>query len=262
MRVAVSAGLLSLIALMGHHALAAEPTTLRVLSYNIHHGEGVDGKLDLERIANVIRSVSPDVVALQEVDRVTERTQRVDQPAELARLTGLTAVFEKNIDLQGGEYGNAVLTKLPIQSHRNHPLPQLVEGEKRGALAVEVTCGGQPLTILGTHFDHRPEPGDRIASAKQLNQWATDHADQAALLIGDLNATPDSEPLRLLKEQWRDTAAQPLPTIPVGKPSRQIDFILVRPADRWRTVEIRVLDETVASDHRPIFAVLELRPAP
>ncbi|MEX2025646.1 MAG: endonuclease/exonuclease/phosphatase family protein, partial [Pirellulaceae bacterium] len=61
---------------------------LRVLTYNIHHGEGIDGKLDLPRIARVIESVDPDLVALQEVDRRVERTGSVDQPAELARLTG------------------------------------------------------------------------------------------------------------------------------------------------------------------------------
>ncbi len=74
---------------------------LRVLSYNIHHGEGVDGKLDLERIAKVILSVEPDIVSLQEVDRNVPRSKGVDQPAELAKLTKMNAIFEKNIDLQG-----------------------------------------------------------------------------------------------------------------------------------------------------------------
>ncbi len=93
---------------------AAEPFRIRVLCYNIHHGEGIDRELDLQRIARVIQSVSPDVVALQEVDRKTARTGRVDQPAELARLLKMTVVFEKNIDFQGGQYGNAVLSKWPV----------------------------------------------------------------------------------------------------------------------------------------------------
>ncbi len=91
-------------------ATAAEPFRIRVLCYNIHHGEGVDKKLDLDRIAKVILSVSPDVVALQEVDRKTKRTNHVDQSSELARLTKMKVVFEKNIDFQGGHYGNAVLS--------------------------------------------------------------------------------------------------------------------------------------------------------
>lgn len=77
------------------------PLRLRVLTYNIHHGAGIDGKLDLERIARVIRDARPDIVALQELDRNTQRTRKVDQPAELARLTGLHGTFGGNIALQG-----------------------------------------------------------------------------------------------------------------------------------------------------------------
>src|SRR5690606_4366306 len=104
---------------------AAEPLRLRVLSYNIHHAEGVDGKLDLERIAEVIRAAKPDLVALQEVDRNARRTGSVDQPAELARLTEMQVVFGSNIELQGGHYGNAVLSRFPIASERNHLLPNV-----------------------------------------------------------------------------------------------------------------------------------------
>jgi len=78
-----------------------------VLTYNIHHGEGVDGKLDLVRIAKVIQEVEPDIVALQEVDQNAGRSGQVDQAAELGRLTKMRSVFGGNIALQGGEYGNA-----------------------------------------------------------------------------------------------------------------------------------------------------------
>ena len=75
-----------------------------MLSYNIHHAEGVDNKLDLERIANVILSVKPDIIALQEVDQKATRSGSVDQPAELARLTKMNVAFGANIPLQGGHY--------------------------------------------------------------------------------------------------------------------------------------------------------------
>ncbi|MEZ6125818.1 MAG: endonuclease/exonuclease/phosphatase family protein [Planctomycetaceae bacterium] len=110
---------------------AADPTQLRVLSYNIHHGEGVDRKLDLQRIADVILSVRPDLVALQEVDRNATRTGGVDQPAELARLTRMHVVFGANIELQGGHYGNAVLSRHPIARLRNHLLPNIDDSERR-----------------------------------------------------------------------------------------------------------------------------------
>src|SRR5215510_13900586 len=80
------------------------PSEIRVLTYNIHHGEGTDGKVDLPRIANVIKSVSPDIIALQEVDQGTARAGGIDQPAELARLTGMEVVFGRNIDYQGGGF--------------------------------------------------------------------------------------------------------------------------------------------------------------
>lgn len=232
---------------------------LRVLTYNIHHGEGIDGKLDLPRIAKVIAAAEPDLVALQEVDRNTQRTGRVDQPAELARLTGMRVAFGGNIELQGGDYGNAVLSRLPIVAHENHRLPLLDEGEQRGVLAVEVKLpGGESLRLLATHFDHRAADAERLASASAIAKLVVGAKDQPTILAGDLNAVPESKVLESLLAEWTNTADKPLPTIPVGKPARQIDYVLVRPAARWKVVEIKVLDEAVASDHRPLLVVLEL----
>src|SRR5690348_3713888 len=68
--------------------------TFRVLSYNIHHGEGIDGKIDIKRIAGFIKETKADIVGLQEVDRGVERTARQDFPKELAKLTGMKVYFE------------------------------------------------------------------------------------------------------------------------------------------------------------------------
>jgi endonuclease/exonuclease/phosphatase family metal-dependent hydrolase len=242
---------------------AGEHLRLRVLSYNIHHGEGVDRKLDLPRIASVINSVKPDLVALQEVDQGTERTNKVDQPEELARLTGLNVVFGGNIRYQGGDYGNAVLSRLPISQHKNHLLPRFDNGEQRGVLQVEVElpdgCG--TLLFLATHLDHRAGDRERIASAKAINELPADSKDRPAVLAGDLNDVPDSKTLQEFETVWTRANEKVLPTIPVDQPNRQIDFILFRPAERWKAIEVQVLDEAVASDHRAIFAVLELLPA-
>lgn len=242
----------------------AKPVRLRVLSYNIHHGEGTDRKLDLPRIAEVIKSVSPDVVALQEVDRNVQRSMQVDQPAELARLTGMHATFGRNIPLQGGEYGNAVLTRRPPKRQENHLLPRFDDGEQRGVLRVELDLASddgakQALTFLATHLDHRRDGKERLASAQKINELAS-KSPAPAVLAGDLNDVIESATLGELQKAWTSANDKPLPTIPVTTPARQIDFILYRPADRWKVVEVRVLDEAVASDHRAIFAVLELRP--
>jgi endonuclease/exonuclease/phosphatase family metal-dependent hydrolase len=239
---------------------AAPAVRARVLSYNIHHAEGVDKVLDLERIARVISSVQPDLVALQEVDRRATRSTSVDQPAELGRLTGLRHVFGPNIPLQGGDYGNAVLSRWPIIRSVNHQLPNVDAGEQRGVLEVHVEAPGArtPVVLWATHFDHRSNDAERRASAQSIEARIRQQPDAAALLVGDLNDVPASPTLKLLSEMWTRSNTDLLPTIPVGKPARQIDYVLYRPANRWRAIETRVLDEAVASDHRPLLAVLEL----
>ena len=242
---------------------AAEPIRLRVLSYNIHHGEGSDRKRDLERIAKVILSVTPDVVALQEVDQTVKRTNRIDQPAELARLTKMNVIFGANIELQGGHYGNAVLSRFPITRHENHLLPNIDGSEQRGALETEITLppSKSPLLLFATHLDFRADERERLASATAINEWVARQPDRPALLAGDLNATPKSATLQRFEKVWTRANESPQATVPVKHPTKQIDFILYRPADRWKVVEVTVLDEAVASDHRASFAVLELQPA-
>ena len=249
-------------ALPGGQTPPAPAVLARVLTYNIHHAEGVDGTLDLDRIARVIRSVQPDLVALQEVDRRATRSSSIDQPAELGRLTGLTADFGANIPLQGGEYGNAVLSRWPIVRSANHRLPNRDNGEQRGVLEVHLEAPGTRTSVVlwATHFDHRSNDEERRASAEAIEARIREQPDVPAILAGDLNDVAGSPTLASLGQSWVRTNTDILPTIPAGQPRRQIDYVLVRPARRWRVLETRVLDEAVASDHRPLLAVLELLP--
>jgi endonuclease/exonuclease/phosphatase family metal-dependent hydrolase len=240
-----------------------KPVTLRVLTYNIHHGEGVDGQIDLERIAGVIRQAEPDLVALQEVDRGVQRTARVDEPARLAELVGMRAVFERNIEYQGGDYGNAVLSRLPIIRHENHFLPQSLPKEQRGMLEVHVRVSDRTLVFLATHFDYHPDDGERMASAKVVREFVEKHPDLPIILAGDLNARPDSPPVSALTAFLTDTfvpGAGPGHTYPAATPDRRIDYILHNRHPAIRSLECRVLAEPVASDHRPVLAVFEINP--
>lgn len=233
----------------------AKPT-MRVMCYNIHHAEGVDRKLDLLRIANVIRAVDPDVVALQEVDVKTRRVKQVDQAAELARLTGMYGAFGKAIDHDGGEYGQAILSRYPLEATKVHLLPNLPEREQRIAFEARITVAGRAMTFVTTHLDHQLNDL-REQQATRLNELLGG-LNRPVILAGDLNATPESKPLEILRTKWTLATADPgLLTIPVEKPAKQIDFILYRPQDRFRTLSARVLDEAVASDHRAVLAVLE-----
>lgn len=159
MRVIVATVLLALVGSVPAED-KAERNALRVLTYNVHHGEGTDGKLDLPRIAEVIKTAKPDIVALQEVDRNTTRTGKVDQAAELAKLTGLSAEFGKAIDLQGGAYGLAVLSRFPLKGAKVHALPGKEKQEARIVLQVTAEPGGSfpAVTFLNTHLQHDDGP--------------------------------------------------------------------------------------------------------
>jgi endonuclease/exonuclease/phosphatase family metal-dependent hydrolase len=234
-------------------AAVAQDRTRRItaMSYNIHHGEGMDGRIDLDRIAAIINGAHPHFVALQEVDRRTQRSGNVDQLSELAKLTGLTAYYGKTLDLQGGEYGNAILLRGKAREHCNVPLSGR---EARGMTAVNSEDG---VLFVATHFDVSREHDMRVAAAGRINEWMESKKDAPAILAGDLNCVRGTPALDKLTGAWT-IAGDEMPTIPSASPRRQIDFVLVRPAARWRVVEVRVLNEPVASDHRPVVAELEL----
>jgi len=237
-------------------------STIRVISYNIHHGAGTDGKLDLQRIARVIQSANVDIVALQEVDQRVKRSGSIDQPAELAKLTGMEVLFAGNIRLQGGLYGNAILTKFPVVDKDHILLPNHENGEQRGLIRAQLQLHkiGQSTTTLNftaTHFDHRANETERIASARQINNIAASSPESPSLLAGDINDVRGSKTLKLLQSRWK-IAGPTLATIPSARPARQIDFIFFRPENRWTVTETRVLNEAVASDHRAILSVLQL----
>jgi endonuclease/exonuclease/phosphatase family metal-dependent hydrolase len=262
--------LLALGALCTTDLRAELPEEIRVVTYNIHHGEGIDRKFDLKRIANLLLAVEPHIVALQEVDQGTKRASGVDQPAELAKLTGMEIVFAKNIDFDGGGYGTAVLTKLPVRKHESVKLksfypPTATNPEQRGVQVLEIGEKDKTeLLFLCTHLDFRPPDEERMASAKTINELIAKR-DEPAIIAGDFNGMPDSKPIEEFRKQWKVVGLQaeakspkagPLLTFPADKPDRWIDYVMVRPAEKWEVVEVRVLNEAVASDHRPLLAVL------
>lgn len=103
---------------------SAQETTLRVMSFNIRHGEGMDGKINLAKIASIIQEGNPDLVALQGVDRGTRRTKKADQARLLAAQLKMNYVFAKTQNEDGGETGNAILSRFPIGPHKVLQLPK------------------------------------------------------------------------------------------------------------------------------------------
>ncbi|HEX8336739.1 MAG TPA: endonuclease/exonuclease/phosphatase family protein, partial [Pyrinomonadaceae bacterium] len=171
-------------------AARAEPARVRlkVMSYNIHVGVGMDKKQDLKRIADVIRGERVDLVGLQEVDRGVERTGRVDEIKELARLTGMDYAFAHNLDYQGGQYGVAVLSRFPILAIDHRRYANRRERERRGFIRVEVEVGGRRLNFVTTHLDYQWLDG-RLFETEQLLK-ALEDVRGPLLIVGDFNEEP------------------------------------------------------------------------
>lgn len=252
-------GTLALVAMSGWGmptAGAAASDTIRILAYNTHHGAGLDGVLDLERIGALIRSVNPDLVTLQEIDQVVDRTGEVDQPQTYGELTGMEALFGEFMPYGGGRYGMALLSRLPVSEWENILLPP--GAEPRSTLAARVTLAnsGREVWIAGIHFYRTEE--ERLAQARTTVEFFAEE-EIPVFLAGDFNSQPGTAVMTFLEEEWANPAKAGTPfTFPADGPEREIDFILVRPKSGFRVLEYRVLDESVASDHRPILMQVEI----
>lgn len=232
---------------------------VRVMTFNILHGATTKGDFDLDKIAKVINKASPDLVALQEVDFKTKRARNMDLATELGWRTKMVPLFGKAMDYDGGGYGEAILSRYPISSSRNVALPHSPGNEPRAALEVTVELpSGDIISFIGTHLEHQKESADRIGQAKKINEvfLLNEHP---TILAGDLNDTPESEPIKILKEHWTDASTTNAAlTFPSDEPVKRIDYIFYRPRDRWSVVRTEVICDSVASDHCAVLSVMKL----
>jgi endonuclease/exonuclease/phosphatase family metal-dependent hydrolase len=234
--------------------------SLRVMTYNIHVGVGMDKKLDLPRVAAVINAEHPDLVGLQEVDRGVTRTQRIDEIAELAKLTRMDYAFAFNLHYQGGQYGVAILSRLPILATDHRLYQNTREPERRGFIRAEVSVNGSVLNFVTTHLDYQYEDG-RLFEAEQLLS-ALREVKGPLVIVGDFNDIPAGRAYQLMRYQFGDAWIESRSTdegfsYPTDKPAKRIDYIFFRSIDRVRTKRAWIVD-TQASDHVPVVADLEI----
>ena len=235
--------------------------TLRVMTYNIHVGVGMDKKLDLQRIADVINRVEPDLVGLQEVDRGVKRTEGKDEIAELAGMTRMHFAFAPNLDFQGGKYGVAILSRLPLNSILHTMFQNKREAERRGMLKVEVDVDGKPLSFVTTHLDYQFEDG-RLFETQQLLDNLKD-VKGPLIVVADFNDVPAGSAYKLMDTLFDDawivsrTKGEGF-SYPADKPSKRIDHIFYRPGNGVRGKKAWVVD-TLASDHIPVVAEIEIK---
>ena len=239
--------------------ISRESVPVRTVSYNIKRGYGNDDKTDLSRATNVLKNLNPDVVGLQEIDFNARRSGNVNQAAVMGKELGMHAAFGPFMDFQGGQYGMAVLTRFPITSVELVKLPQ--GNEPRIALAVEVLLpNDQRMMIVNVHFDWVRDDAFRFAQASTLKMYLN-NLEIPYILLGDFNDRLGSRTLNLLSEGMveADKPETDHFTIPSDNPRAEIDFVFVAPEKRWDIKSTRVIDEPVASDHRPVFSELSLR---
>ena len=230
------------------------------MTYNIHVGVGMDKKLDLERIADVIMKEKPDLVGLQEVDRGVRRTEGKDEIAELAKLTRMDYAFAHNLDYQGGQYGVAILSRTLIQKVDHQKYENLRESERRGMLRVQIDLGGKPIDFVTTHLDYQFADG-RLFETEQLLKFLAG-VTNPLIVVGDFNDEPSGTSYRLMTQNFDDAWITGRSkkigfSYPADQPSKRIDYIFLRKGDGWRVKKAWVV-ESLASDHLPVVADLEL----
>ena len=235
--------------------------TLRVMTYNIHVGVGMDKKLDLQRIADVINAARPDLVGLQEVDRGVKRTEGKDEIVELAALTRMEYAFAPNLDYQGGKYGVAILSRLPIKHTEHRMFENKRESERRGMLRIEVEVERKTLNFVTTHLDYQFEDG-RLFETEQMLKFL-EGVKGPMIVVADLNDLPTGSAYKLMDTKFDDAwvtsgAKTDGFSYPADKPVKRIDHIFYSAGDRMRAKKAWVI-ETLASDHIPVIAEIEIK---
>jgi glycerophosphoryl diester phosphodiesterase len=241
------------------------PPQLTVSTYNIAHAAGIDGRLDLERIAAEIERGGAEIVGLQEVDRHwSERSQFADQAAWLAERLGMQGAYGANLDLDPPapdrprrQYGTAILSAHPILWSRNTHLPRPEGGEQRGLLEAGIDVDGVRVRVANTHLQHtsaveRRAQTERIAALLRP-------ARGPVVLTGDLNARPDAGELTplwpRLVDAWPRRGEGDGFSYPSSGPTARIDYVLTTPdvgVEAARTLP------SPASDHQQVVAELVL----
>ena len=231
---------------------AQAQNTLKLMSYNIKNANGMDNVCNFQRIANVINNTSPDVVAIQEVDSMTNRSGQKYVLGEIAERTQMHGYFAPAIDYDGGKYGIGLLTKQVPLRLQTLPLPG--REEARTLILAEFA----DYIYCCTHMSLTEE--DRMKSLELVKAF-TSSSTKPLFLAGDMNAEPESGFIKKLQKDFQILSNPKQHTFPAPDPKETIDYIatLKQNAKGFAVISAKVINEPMASDHRPIL--VELRTA-
>ncbi|MDE5944263.1 MAG: metallophosphoesterase [Rikenella sp.] len=224
------------------------PGKLRIMTYNVRGGMGMDDRRDYDRASAVVRDHRPDICALQELDSITGRNGRTDALQEFAERTGMYGTFARAIDYDGGAYGIGLLSKEKPEAVKRIALPGREEAR------VLIVAEFSDYVFLATHFSLTE--ADQSTSVRMVDSIAASYPGRAVFLAGDLNFTPDSELFKALRRTFLPLNDIKQASWPADKPTQTIDYIWgYLGGDRFYRADDRgVIDAPVQSDHRPAFA--------
>jgi endonuclease/exonuclease/phosphatase family metal-dependent hydrolase len=240
---------------------------LRLLTFNIRHGKGMDGQVNLQRTADVIKYANADMIGLNEVDKhFSERSAFIDQTAWLAKELSMEYAYGPAISIQKGkevkvrQYGNALLTRFPIVERNNHLfniLPGIIEG--RSILETKVLIKDQMVYVFVTHLSLSP-----FLHRKQTEQviQRVRHRDGPVIVMGDWNMKPHSKGWNqiehFLTDAWKASAKEGMgKTYPSYRPRNRLDYIFVSSHFQIMSSEVLTICPD-ASDHLPVIAIVEI----
>lgn len=237
--------------------------SLKIMSYNIRHGVGMDMVLELSRSERIIKSHSPDLCGLQEVDNFCLRSGSIGQTDYLAQKTLMKGTFGKFMDYQGGEYGMATLIGKPLISTKVLQLPD-GRDEPRSSIIHEIQIAENCIiAFANVHFDWidgNEGVTNRLNQSKALVKYL-DSLGRATIITGDFNCTPDSPSMQYFAEQGFVFVEKGEDNLSFqGDAKSEIDHVIYRNTGdvKFKKKSIQLLDESIVSDHRPLVAELDV----
>jgi endonuclease/exonuclease/phosphatase family metal-dependent hydrolase len=270
----------------------ARPRKLRVMTYNIKHGQTnasctqppripgqdpfPDCNLDLQASIDVMQAHTPDVVAVQEVDRFWARSAYVDEPAAIASGLGMEHhCYAANLDHAPDthssiphQYGTVIVSRFPILDCSNTLLPRTGNNEQRGLTRALINVQGVPLQLYNTHL--HTTATDRLMQTPVIGEVVDAAPAGSKVLMGDFNARPTTAEMTPIFARFADAWTAGVPTADnpngytsparlTGSPTSRIDYVFVSSQVIARSAYVPIDQDTrLAADHYPVVADITL----
>lgn len=242
---------------------ALSGVSVTVMTYNIYGARPAFGlpPADLKKIAAVIKKYKPDLVALQEVEVYTERSGKdVHQADSLGKLTGMHSFFAMAQPSDGGQFGDAVLSRFPFvetKAYNMNASPEL-GGQRRAFALVKVNVEDKDLYFASTHLDHLSNEANRLYQAEAL-RTIVGEINGTLIVGGDFNAVPSSQTIAIIKQYLTIGTSTFSPTFPSNAPTRTIDYIMFKPSSAFYVQNYQVIQESDVSDHCAVFSIMRIK---